>query len=256
MHLKDEPTIRVDDLPPATTVVAKEAVETTETERPLSEIIRADRPALYFAYGSNLSFTQMRYRCTNDPDLSAHPVAIARLDGWRWLICEAGYANVIPPRELRVGEQVTHGDLVPISRGGEGGKEEEDQGAIYGVLYEMSDADEFLLDGYEGVDHAAPDARPLIDRKVRPKEQGMGDYNKWYVRATVINWLDEEQRKSRLADGDQQPVLIYVDEDRVRLGPPREEYIGRMNRAIAEAEQIGFPADWAEAVMRKSIPKQ
>jgi hypothetical protein len=40
----------------------------------------------------------------------------------------------------------------------------------------------------------------------------------------------------------------------VRLGFPRDEYIPRMNRAIREAESIGFPKHWADDVMRKSIP--
>src|SRR5690606_3390878 len=50
---------------------------------------------LYFAYGSNLSYTQMRKRCSSDPEISAKPVGIARLDNWRWIVCARGYANVI-----------------------------------------------------------------------------------------------------------------------------------------------------------------
>ncbi|KAF7122167.1 hypothetical protein CNMCM5793_000123 [Aspergillus hiratsukae] len=170
------------------------------------------------------------------------------------MICQAGYANVLPPGELRIGRQFSEGDEVPVSG---------DEDAVFGVLYEMDPADELLLDGYEGVDHAAGPSR--CDKKVaveiRPREQGRGEYNKWYVPATVTRWLDEEQRVLRMgaaavaASGPQvTTVLVYVDEERVRLGFPRDEYIPRMNRAIREAVSIGFPKQWAEEVMRKAIP--
>lgn len=77
----------------------------------------------------------------------------------------------------------------------------------------------------------------------------------------MTQWLDEEQRVLRMGatavaeSGPQvMTVLVYVDEERVRLGFPRDEYIPRMNRAIREAESIGFPKRWADEVMRKSIP--
>lgn len=202
--------------------------------------------ALYFAYGSNLSFTQMRMRCRHNPDLSSRPVAIARLDHWRWLICQAGYANVVPPAGLRVGPQIDEGDAVPVSG-------EED--TVFGVLYEMDEADETLLDGYEGVDVQAPPSRQAekVPVAVRPKEQARGSYNKWYVPATVVQWLDEEQRR-RWENGPQTTTLVYVDEENVRVDQPKAEYIPRMNRAMTEAESIGFPKKWVDEVMRNFIP--
>ncbi|KAF7592817.1 hypothetical protein BBP40_012352 [Aspergillus hancockii] len=221
---------------------------TTDASLPDNEttILQHSKPRpLYFAYGSNLSFTQMRLRCTCNPELSSKPVAIARLDHWRWLICNAGYANVVPPPELRVGKEVEDGDDVPVSG---------DDDAVYGVLYEMDLQDERLLDGYEGVDHSALPSRAAhkVPAHIRPKEQGHGDYNKWYIPATVTVWLDEDQRKWR--EGAPIETLVYIDEERVKLGPPRDEYIPRMNRAIREAESLGFPKKWADEVMRKSIP--
>ena len=50
------------------------------------------------------------------------------------------------------------------------------------------------------------------------------------------------------------PVLVYVDEKRVRNGPPKAEYVPRMNRAIRESVALGLPAKWAEEVMRPAIP--
>lgn len=230
----------------------------------------------------------MRQRCTHDPSVSAVPVAIARLDGegWRWFICERGYANVIPPVGLRVGKQrgVEAGwassEPPPVSDP-EG--EEEDDDGVYGVLYDMTPADELLLDGYEGVDHAAPPSAGNVgptpgsgsgsgpSKAVRPKSQGVGSYNKWYVPAVVAKWLDDGQRRIRSTTttmttanlgseqaagggGEIQTVLVYVDEERVRIGPPKPEYIGRMERGIREAEALGLPSGWVEGVMRRFLP--
>ncbi|RHZ53363.1 gamma-glutamylcyclotransferase family protein [Aspergillus thermomutatus] len=239
------------EAPAVETAILKESITTTV---PVTETPPPTLRPLYFAYGSNLSFTQMRLRCTHNPTLSSKPVAIARLDHWRWMICQAGYANVLPPAELRIGRQFSEGGEVPVS-----GSED----AVFGVLYEMDPADELLLDGYEGVDHAAGPSRVggKVSVEIRPREQGVGDYNKWYLPATVTRWLDEEQRVLRMgaaAVAGSAPqvttVLVYVDEERVRLGYPKDEYIPRMNRAIREAESIGFPKHWANEVMRKSIP--
>ncbi|PLB37725.1 gamma-glutamylcyclotransferase family protein [Aspergillus candidus] len=205
---------------------------------------------LYFAYGSNLSPTQMRHRCTQNPTRSSHPVAIASLPHWRWLICESGYANVIPPSSLRVGKQISEGEKVPVSG-------EED--AVFGVLYDMDVRDERLLDGYEGVDRCAPVSREggRVPLDVRPREQGRGDYNKWVVGARVVRWFDGDGDADADKGGeDEVMTLVYVDEERVRCGPPYKEYIARMNRAISEAETLGFPAKWAEEVMRPYIPRE
>ena len=83
---------------------------------PLSEA-----KVLYFAYGSNLSPTQMANRCPN-----SKPIALAHLPGWKWLINGRGYANI-----------VLEGSAV-----GPG---------VYGVLYDLDPADEMRLDGFEGV---------------------------------------------------------------------------------------------------------
>ncbi|CBF82584.1 uncharacterized protein ANIA_11163 [Aspergillus nidulans FGSC A4] len=208
---------------------------------------------LYFAYGSNLSPTQMRMRCVHNPTLSGHPVALAALDSWRWLICQPGYANVVPPAGLRVGPQITEGDNVPESI-----SKSIPRGGVYGVLYEMSAEDETVLDRYEGVHCLAGESteEQKVPLEIRPKEQEAGDYNKWYVDARVVKWLDEgyRERKGLQGVGGKVRVLVYVDELRVKVGKPKEEYIPRMNRAIGEAVQLGFPRDWAEEVMRPSIP--
>lgn len=84
---------------------------------------------LYFAFGSNLSSTQMRARCPG-----AAATGLAFLPGYDFIVNERGYANVVP----------TAGD-------GSGG-------GVYGVLYRLgSPAEKRRLDQYEGVPWAYED---------------------------------------------------------------------------------------------------
>lgn len=46
---------------------------------------------LYFGYGSNLSPRTIKQRCPDSLFIS-----LARVSGWRWIINETGYANIIP----------------------------------------------------------------------------------------------------------------------------------------------------------------
>lgn len=194
----------------------------------------------YFAYGSNLSPTQMAARCNKNPS-SSKPLAIATLPHWRWFICEAGYANVLPPLGLRVPNQDSEPALqIPVS-----GSED----TVYGVLYEMDLRDEKRLDGFEGIDTNAEDADgEAIDVDVRPKEQGNGSYNKWFVEANVLKWLDGRD------DSEAVTALVYVDENCVTLSGPNFEYIARMNRGIRESVELGVSQQWVDEVIRKFIP--
>ena len=73
---------------------------------------------LYFAYGSNLSFSQMNDRCPKNI-----PLGIGKLDGYRWIISNRGYANVI--------------------------KSKNDY--VLGRIYKINNHDEISLDRNEGV---------------------------------------------------------------------------------------------------------
>lgn len=86
---------------------------------------------LYFAYGSNLSTTQMLQRCP-----SSAPVGLAYLHGWEWLINERGFANVVQVQK-------------PVQR--VSGPRDKNLPCVYGVLYRLQPADEAMLDKYEGV---------------------------------------------------------------------------------------------------------
>ncbi|OAA44806.1 AIG2 family protein [Metarhizium rileyi] len=82
---------------------------------------------LYFAYGSNMSTTQMRQRCP-----FSTPVGLGFLEGWKWIINERGYANVVK----RSGLEVRAGT---------------DERGVYGLLYLLPPQDEEKLDTCEGV---------------------------------------------------------------------------------------------------------
>jgi hypothetical protein len=51
----------------------------------------------YFAFGSNMVATQMHQRCP-----AARDMGIVRLDGWRFLINQEGYATIVPDQSAYV----------------------------------------------------------------------------------------------------------------------------------------------------------
>ncbi|PVH94888.1 hypothetical protein DM02DRAFT_601767 [Periconia macrospinosa] len=185
----------------------------------------------YFAYGSNLSPTQMKLRCTSTPDRSSRPLAIARLPGWRWYIDQRGCANI--------------------------SKTNTENDEVWGTIYDMSVEDEKTLDAYEGVDWSAPLATEdgLGTNVVRPTEQGIGRHNKVYVKVEVVHWRDESWRERLWQNDKQFMALAYPDEYRKEPGMIRPNYIGRMNRAIQEAVALGLSQEWIAKVVRPSVPE-
>lgn len=191
----------------------------------------------YFAFGSNLSPTQMHGRL--DSPSSAIPIAIASLPGWKWLICQRGYANIV--------------ELDPDTP-------ECDSAIVWGVLYNLTAEDEEILDLYEGHnDGRNPDPAPNPDvsqRMRKPFQQGNWDYNKQYLPVTTSQWLVDPTNFGLLKSTSPAAtvrVLVYVDEFRTSEGPIQREYIGRMNRAIDESVKLGMPRVWCEKVMRKWV---
>lgn len=217
-----------------------------------------DQGTLYFAYGSNLSPTQMTIRCTATSERSGQPIAIARLHGWKWFICERGCANV-----AYTGQTSKRKAEIEGLNGANGGDE------VWGVLYDMSIEDEETLDRYEHVDWSAPEAEKSegastessgrgtrlqdLPAIVRPNEQGKGHHNKVYVDAEIVEWKTKEWR-DRQQELRWAKVLVYVDEYRTTEGPIRENYIGRMNRGIKEAVALGLSKQWVEKVVRPQVP--
>ncbi|KAK2056236.1 hypothetical protein LY76DRAFT_162057 [Colletotrichum caudatum] len=186
----------------------------------------APSPRLYFAYGSNLSPTQMALRCP-----SSVPVGLAHLAGYTFIINSRGYANVV--RSTAPGDDAP---APPTDTAGPGGY------GVYGVLYTLTPADEAALDMCEGVPYA---------------------YQKHDLPATVVSTAAAAEASPALPhDGDTGPqkgasvtALVYVDGERTAPSLPRAEYVGRMNHGVDEAAELfGLPAAYVDRVVRPYIP--
>ena len=114
----------------------------------------------------------------------------------KWFICKRGFANI----------RRSPGDRV------------------YGLIYELSESDERILDGYEGVPH---------------------NYVKEYH--TII-FLDSPEKLEIQA-------LIYISEELLEEGTPKTEYIYRMNMAIKDCVGAGASEEYMNKYIRPFIPE-
>ncbi|KAI1880333.1 hypothetical protein JX265_001954 [Neoarthrinium moseri] len=196
-------------------------------------------PTLYFAYGSNLSPTQMQSRCPG-----SIPLGLARLRGWSWLINARGYANIVRGPAPSSSSPTSPSPATPApttttvpGKSPSGGEDATDEPLVYGLLYRLAPRDEATLDVCEGVPWA---------------------YQRAFVDVTPLLLEEEEKENGRpMSETAAAPVraLVYVDGANVTPGRARDEYVGRMNRGIREAgERWGLDAAYVEAVMRRFIP--
>lgn len=181
---------------------------------------------LYFAFGTNLSPTQLSLRCTNHPH-SSRPIAIARLPHYKWFIQRRGCANIKSSPHTSDNE-------------------------VQGVLYAMHPSDIAILDTYEGVDPDAPvSSPPSISR---PTEQGRGRHNKVYLDVEIVRWLVDEHGDYEDGKGTGTVrALVYVDEGDIEEGVVRDNYVGRMNRGVREAVELGLSEEWVKKVVRRWV---
>ncbi|KAI1209258.1 uncharacterized protein F4807DRAFT_101971 [Annulohypoxylon truncatum] len=214
----------------------------------------SDDRVLYFAYGSNLSLTQMQHRCPN-----SQPIGLAHLPGWTWLINERGYANIVQgqaltsvssstfsPSSASLASSLTShiprlsGNDEKDKKGVEKGVKEilesaagnESKRGVYGILYRLHPDEEKMLDLCEGVPWA---------------------YEKWFLDATLLPHADSQDTE----EGETVRALVYIDSKRVLSSAPRKEYVARMNRGIDEAtKHFGLPKTYVDAVMRPFIPER
>lgn len=94
---------------------------------------------------------------------------------------------------------------------------------MYGLLYEISPENEIALDVYEGY--------PV-------------SYGKEIADIKVVS-ADESEKTVN--------AIVYIDK-RNKEGVPKEEYIKRMNYAIADALEEGVPNEYIQTYLRRVIP--
>ncbi|KAL1862491.1 hypothetical protein Daus18300_008588 [Diaporthe australafricana] len=194
-----------------------------------------DETLLYFAFGSNLSSTQMRARCPG-----AAAVGLAFLPGYDFIINERGYANVGPRTTTTTTSSSSSSATAVVDHDADASSSS--SSGVYGVLYRLaSPAEKRRLDGYEGVPLAYEDL--VLDVEllvVVPAPPPAGE---------------EEDGASGGTARQRQRALVYVDRQRVTPAAPRDEYVARMNRGIEEAvAEWGLPGGYVRDVMRRYIP--
>ncbi|KAI5200775.1 hypothetical protein E4T39_05524 [Aureobasidium subglaciale] len=171
----------------------------------------ATSPTIYFGYGSNLWQHQMHMRCPTSEYLG-----IARLDNYRWMINDRGYANVVQV-EVNSSAEPSYSNVV------------------YGLVYSLQPSDEQDLDMNEGVPFAY--TKENLQVSFWPKEKE-GEP------------IDPDKHAKK------QDVLVYIDRERLVDDKPKHEYIYRMNMGIHDALKEGVPQDYVQEVMRKFIPPE
>ncbi|KAK2732159.1 aig2 family protein [Colletotrichum kahawae] len=181
-----------------------------------------NKPVYYFAYGSNLSFAQMRRRCP-----SSRPLGLAFLRQYTFIINGRGYANVVQ----------------------NGADDVANDAGVYGVVYKIGPDDEASLDRCEGVPYAYT------------KEYMSVDFVRLHYREDVeaVAGLIPESEDASDIDGRRvlrrTHVLVYIDRERTSPGPPQPEYVERMSRGVEEASRLGLPKVYVTGTIGRWIPR-
>jgi hypothetical protein len=174
-------------------------------------------PTLYFGYGSNLWLHQMALRCP-----TSRYLGVARLHGWRWIINERGYANVIQPDSPSPSPTTTA-----------------TADEVYGLVYALTPADEARLDINEGVPKAYTKEFHTVEFWPSPSPNNNPP--------SSVDVTKPPEEKS---------MLVYVDRKRLVASSPKKEYVHRMNRGIADAVSMGVPKGYVERVLRRFIKEE
>jgi gamma-glutamylcyclotransferase len=177
---------------------------------------------VYLGYGSNLWLHQMSTRCPNSTYLG-----IARLNNYRWIINDRGYANIV---EVLKSSPTSSQNSASPGKGSKGSKYSD---VVFGLVYTLTPSDEARLDKNEGVPVAYT------------KEMLQCDF--WS--SNTSHKVNTSKRPTST-----ESMLVYIDRKRTTPDKPRKEYIYRMNQGIADATKLGVPGGYVEDVMRKYIP--
>ena len=203
-------------------------------------------PTIYFGYGSNLWLHQMALRCPTSQYLG-----VARLNGYRWIINDRGYANVVEittttskfhstpedtPEAPREGTEQIPGKGWEVN-GEEALEKGKHSDVVFGLVYSLLSNDEARLDKNEGVPIAYTKENLTVDF--------------WSAKTSgQPSWVDVTKRPSKVLD-----MLVYIDRNRTTQDEPKTEYIYRMNRGIEDALKLGVPESYVQGVMREFIPE-
>ena len=158
---------------------------------------------------------------------------MAFLPGWSWIINARGYANIVHDLTTGIVADVPASEL--SNHACLDSNTAEIVQGVWGAVYTLGEADEGLLDGYEGVPVA---------------------YTKEVHRVAVIDARKgngEKAAAAGAAGGNEHAwieALVYVDRQRVAWGPPKKEYVFRIRFGVDDAIEAGMDKDWGKTMIR------
>ena len=174
----------------------------------------ASNATIYFGYGSNLWKDQMIKRCPTSEYLG-----IARLNGYRWLINNRGYANVVQPKK----------------------SDESENDVVWGLVYSLEAEDEERLDVNEGVPYAYTKEMLTVD--YWPASNGSKpNTTADAVEKMMLVYIDRKRTK---ADKPKKEYIYRMNmgiKDAVTEGMPQEYVDEVMRRFIPDEEDEGAKA--------------
>jgi len=176
----------------------------------------AGESTLYFAYGSNLSLSQMANRCPNSKYMGR-----AILDDYKWIINERRYANIVPAPGHRV----------------------------EGLVFELGGDDEKRLDRSEGVSKGAYGkenhvARVYLSPTLLYRVPTVSIIRDGGPESVIDNAKCEGKDVTENMASLEMSVLVYVDGKRVGHGSPWEEYVGRIKTGVVDAVALGVDSSY------------
>jgi gamma-glutamylcyclotransferase len=218
--------------PPTTSLSTPTAYDMT-----ISASNSTTNKTLYFGYGSNLWRHQMHNRCPNSTYLG-----IARLNDFKWIINERGYANVVEidePTRQRQRQNAVDLSYAAFDQEAAMKWKGDYENQVWGLVYSLQSSDEARLDRNEGVPFA---------------------YTKEMLECDFWPAGDDRNGSSKLEDvtgekPEKRDMLVYINRDAVTPSEPKEEYVYRMNMGIRDAVKEGVPEGYVREVMRKFIPE-
>jgi gamma-glutamylcyclotransferase len=197
---------------------------------------------LYFGYGSNLWRHQMHTRCPNSTYLG-----IARLNNFKWIINERGYANVV---EIEETTRQTQGQRQKAADQSHTAFDEEAmqwkrnyETQVWGLVYSLQASDEARLDRNEGVPVAY--AKEVMGCDCWPVKNDHHDHEDQSLMPADVTGKKPQKKD----------MLVYINRQAVTPSEPKEEYVYRMNMGIRDAVKEGVPEGYVREVMRKFIPE-